>query len=94
MEGNHGCQESELRPLKKRMRSQLGPFGEGGHKHLEIFDLMLALATPKRSGWGFPGGSVESACQCRRHGFNSWSKKIPHVAEQLGPCAAATEPGL
>ena len=31
-----------------------------------------------RSGW-------ESACQCRGHGFEPWSGKIPHAAEQLGP---------
>ena len=37
------------------------------------------------SGW-------ESACQCRGHGFEPWSGKIPHAAEQLGPCATTTEP--
>ena len=28
---------------------------------------------------GFPGGSVvkESTCQCRRHGFDPWIRKIP-----------------
>ena len=25
----------------------------------------------------------ESACQCRRHGFRSWSGKIPHTAGEL-----------
>ena len=30
------------------------------------------------SGW-------ESACQCRGHGFEPWSGRIPHAAEQLGP---------
>ena len=40
-----------------------------------------------RSGW-------ESACQCRTHGFETWSGKIPHAAEQLSPCATATEPAL
>ena len=36
---------------------------------------------------GFPGGAVvkESACQCRGHGFEPWSGKIPHAAEQLSP---------
>ena len=29
-----------------------------------------------RSGW-------ESACQCRGHGFEPWSGRIPHAAEQL-----------
>ena len=34
----------------------------------------------------------ESACQCRGHGFEPWSGKISHAAEQLSPCAATTEP--
>ena len=37
------------------------------------------------SGW-------ESACQCRAHGFEPWSGKIPHAAEQLRPWATTTEP--
>ena len=28
----------------------------------------------------------ESACQCRRHGFDPWSGKIPHAPEQLSSC--------
>ena len=36
------------------------------------------------SGW-------ESACQCREHGFEPWSGKIPHAAEQLSPWATTTE---
>ena len=39
----------------------------------------------RRSGW-------ESACRCRGHGFELWSGKIPHAAEQLGPWATAAEP--
>ena len=40
----------------------------------------------------------ESSCQCRRHGFNPWSRKIPHAMEQLRPLyhnfwACALEPG-
>ena len=31
-----------------------------------------------RSGW-------ESACQCRGHGFEPWSGKVPHAVEQLSP---------
>ena len=38
-----------------------------------------------RSGW-------ESACQCREHGFEPWSGKIPHAVEQLGLWATITEP--
>ena len=35
---------------------------------------------------------LESTCRCRGHGFNPWSGKIPHAAEQLNPCATTTEP--
>ena len=38
-----------------------------------------------RSGW-------ESACQCRGHGFEPWSGRIPHATEQLSPWATTTEP--
>ena len=36
----------------------------------------------------------ESACQCRRHGFNPWSWKIPHAMEQQSLCATTIEPVL
>ena len=39
------------------------------------------------SGW-------ESACQCRRHRFNPWSRKIPHAPGQLAPCPVTMEPTL
>ena len=38
-----------------------------------------------RSGW-------ESACQCRGHGFEPWSGRIPHAAERLGPWVTIAEP--
>ena len=56
--------------------------------HWETFDprKVQSLGLPWwRSGW-------ESACQCRGHGFEPWSGKIPHAAEQLGPWATTTEP--
>ena len=36
---------------------------------------------------GLPGwlSGKESDCQCRRHEFNPWSRKIPHAVEQLSP---------
>ena len=44
------------------------------------------LGLPRwRSGW-------ESACQCRGHGFEPLSGKIPHAAERLGPWAPIAEP--
>ena len=33
-------------------------------------------------------------CQCRGHGFDPCSGKIPRAAEQLSPCATTTEPAL
>jgi len=36
----------------------------------------------------------ESTCQCRRHGFNSWSRKIPPASEQQSPCPTTTKPVL
>ena len=29
------------------------------------------------TSWDFPGSGKESACQCRRQGFNPWSRKFP-----------------
>ena len=36
---------------------------------------------------GLPGGAVvkNSACQRRGHGFEPWSRRIAHAAEQLSP---------
>ena len=44
--------------------------------------------------WGLPcwHSGWESACQCRGHGFEPLSGKIPHATEQLGPWATITEP--
>ena len=36
----------------------------------------------------------ESACQCRRHGFDPWSSEISHATGQLRPCTATSEPVL
>ena len=35
----------------------------------------------------------ESACQCRRHRFDPWSRELPYAAEPLSPCAY-TKPAL
>ena len=41
---------------------------------------------------GFPGGTVVKNPPARGHGFEPWSGRIPHAAEQLGPWATTTEP--
>ena len=38
--------------------------------------------------------SLESACHFRGHGFDPWSRKIPHAVEQLSLCATTAEPVL
>ena len=44
---------------------------------------------PVRLPWWL--GGKESACQCRRHRFDPWSRKIPHALEQLSLCCTTTE---
>ena len=55
----------------------------------------LEILKVKIGAWWLSG--KESACQCKRHGFDPWSGKIPHAAKQLSPCAqlwaCALEPG-
>ena len=36
----------------------------------------------------------ETASQCRRHGFDPWSGKIPHAAKEVSPSATAVEHAL
>ena len=42
--------------------------------------------------WWLSGN--KSTSQCRRHGFDPWSRKIPQATEQLSWCATTTEPVL
>ena len=44
------------------------------------------------SSWWLSG--KEYACQGRRYRFDPWSGRIPHVSEQLSPCASTIEPVL
>ena len=36
----------------------------------------------------------ESTCQCRRHGFDPWSRKVSYAAEQPSPSTTTIEPVL
>ena len=57
----------------------------------KIFIILLLIFKEQRGLlWWFSG--QESACQCRRNGFNPWFRKIPHAAKQIGPYAATIEP--
>ena len=46
----------------------------------------------KKITQGFPGGSVVSQCQWKRHEFNPWSGKIPYTTEQLNQWAPTIQP--
>ena len=45
-----------------------------------------------RTSWWLSG--KESTCQRRRHGFDSWSRKMPHASRQRSLCATTTGPVL
>ena len=52
-------------------------------KHVKIFNGKVELYWYSSDG--------ESACQCRGHGFNPWSRKIPHAVGQAGPHTTTPE---
>ena len=54
-----------------------------------LFQLHCSLLFFKNWKKGCPGwlSGKESACRCRRHGFNPRSGNIPHTTKQLSPCA-------
>ena len=74
-------------PKSNRDCSQKGHFSLMSHLNIDakILNKILVGLPWWHSGW-------ESACRCRGHGFEPWSEKIPHAAEQLGPWATTTEP--
>ena len=77
-------ESSVWRGHRKDRKQHLGDMGsQPGRK------LQNSLGGPP---WWHSGS--ESACQCRGHGFNSWSWKIPRAVEPLSPGAASTEPTL
>ena len=45
-----------------------------------------------KEGLSWQSRGWESACWCRGHSFNPWSRKISHAKGQLSLCAATTEP--
>ena len=45
-----------------------------------------------RPGLPWWSSGYESACRWRGHGFDPWSRKMPHAMGQLGPCTTTLEP--
>ena len=58
-----------------------------------VYYKTIAAFTIRLSSPGLPWwySGLESACWCRGHGFDPWSRKIPHAVEQLSPCATTME---
>ena len=55
-----------------------------------MFDNRLGIESVVWLPWWLSG--KESTCQCRRHGFDPWSGKIPYAAEQQSPCTVTVKP--
>ena len=80
MSEDHGDWFSKTACIKHPDRSQ----GDWSHWFLQKLNFRVTLWLSGK----------ESACQCRSHGFDLWSGKIPHAMEQLSPWATTTEPVL
>ena len=59
-----------------------------------LSDVPFCLLRFKMDSPGLPWwlSGKESACQCRGHGFDPWSRKITHAVEQLSLYITSTEP--
>ena len=65
---------------------------EKAERNLRIHTSHFQNILQKQTGLPWWCSGWESACQCRGHGFEPWSGKIPHATEQMGPWATITEP--
>ena len=65
-----------------------------GVKHSISFSILNKQFIKAYTGLAWWHSRWESACQCRQHGFNPWSRKIPHAVDQLSPCPTTAEPTL
>ena len=73
--------ERNLKTLKKKKK-------RNSHNVTHVYCKSMQGVLPWwRSGW-------EYICQCRGHGFEPLSGKIPHAVAQLSLCATTTEPAL
>ena len=85
--------EGKRKPSCPELGWLFGGWGERWAR-LKTREKNLNLIWLKVIGLGLPWwlGGKESSCQCRRHGFNSWSMKISHATEPLSPCPTTIGP--
>ena len=70
-----------------RTNERISGLSQGRGIPLNCFKRIKSYLYFKTITLGFPGGAVVEnlPAQCRGHGFEPWSGKIPHAAEQLSP---------
>ena len=61
-------------------------------KKLISHDRILHILFTQNSNLKSTQNNKKSACQCRRHEFDSWSRNIPHATGQPSPGTTTTEP--
>ena len=101
MEENDGCDKKLFSTRKGVQLCKRGYFGMEDKEWERIIkefkeESSLELYLKIKNKSGLPGwlSGKESACQCRKHGFNIWVRRIPHASEQLSWCATTTKPVL
>ena len=52
---------------------------------MTVKNVKFATLTLKSVGFPWWHSGLESACQCKGHRFDLWSRRIPQAVEQLGP---------
>ena len=77
---------------KYLLRSYYGPCSRCRDTLVNKTSKIPACILKREGGLPWWYSDWESACQCRGHGFEPWSGKIPHATEQLGPWATTAEP--
>ena len=81
-----GATESEFQSRNHLLLSEVLMFQE----KVEIW-ILLGIASYFFTFLNRTPMKGESACQCRRHGFEPWSGMISHAAKQLSLWAATTQ---
>ena len=77
---SHKCQVEFFRILSEPVSGfWFQGVGKNFNYKLNVFKGYRTELPRWSSGW-------ESTCQCRGHGFNPWSGRIPHATRQPSPC--------
>ena len=100
-DGKHGLYKVDESKFKCQLSHLLDVWSGGGF-YLTTFSLNFLICqtgvtiTLTSEGlwglhWWLSGTGKELACQCRAHGFDPWSGKIPRAMEQRSPHITTTE---